>query len=683
MQRTLLGIDIAFKTLWTIGIAMLPLFFITLTSDPFLLPKQILITSIVVISFILIAVRMVLTRTFSFTKTVLDLPLLLLAFSFTLSTLFSINRFDSAITLIPLLIVLTTYPILTNIVRNAQSVFMLMCALIAGGILTTLWSTLSIYGIFPLPVGIAQTAGFSPLGGHIDQAVFLGVCTLIAGYIALPLIKRVVTPQTVGFMVACFVLAVGTGVSISQLVTTQRAVLLPFATGFQIAMGAISQDGPRIAQGFFFGSGIGTFITDFTRFKPLAFNAYPDLWFLTFSQSSSFLFELLTTTGIIGLISYLFLMIRTLASPRTLIHNPLFLPVALLFGVSLLLPFSFSTFALLIVCLALFASIETLRQPKKGFVIELSMVALKKSLTHPHAESPTLTPSPILSRVSAAALMIVAVGVSVVALRYVFSDIRFTQSLSAASANNGSQTYLQQIDAISLFPYRDGYYRAFSQTNLALANSLLALEANSQTASPSSQTQQTALTLIQQSITSARTATELAPLTVANWNNLSSLYRTLIGLGDNAENFAIAAAQQAVALSPNSPQERITLGGIYYQLKRDDDAIREFQIAVNLKPDYPNAYYNLGYALKEKGDRDSALKAFQAVEQLVADNPQNLERIREDIRSLTGATPSGSSPTAPSQLQPISQPAQQLTTPSALPTPAARITPLPLPSLAQ
>ena len=153
-------------------------------------------------------------------------------------------------------------------------------------------------------------------------------------------------------------------------------------------------------------------------------------------------------------------------------------------------------------------------------------------------------------------------------------------------------------------------------------------------ASPSAQTQQTINTLIQQSINSGKTATNLALFTSANWQNLSLIYRSLIGVGRNADTFAIQAQQQAVLLDPNNPQQYINLGGLYYQLRDFDRAIELFRLAINLKPDFANAYYNLGYALKEKGDIEGALEQLKIVKELVKNDKTNLDKITSEIKAI-------------------------------------------------
>ena len=194
--------------------------------------------------------------------------------------------------------------------------------------------------------------------------------------------------------------------------------------------------------------------------------------------------------------------------------------------------------------------------------------------------------------------------------------------------------------------------------------------------------QNTILQLIQQSINSGRNATTLSPQTSVNWQNLSSIYRSLIGFGQNADSFALFTNQQAIALDPNNPQQYINYGGIFYQLKQWDNAIRQFQIAASLKPDYANAYYNLGHALEEKGELQSALTQYQTVKNLVAGDKPSLDIINRDIAAIESkisSTPVAQ--TGQSQIG-ISQPEAQLPEqepPVEIPPPQPSKTPTPTP----
>ena len=210
-----------------------------------------------------------------------------------------------------------------------------------------------------------------------------------------------------------------------------------------------------------------------------------------------------------------------------------------------------------------------------------------------------------------------------------------------------------------------------------------------QGSSPSAQTVQTIYQLVQQSINSGRNATNISPANSLNWQNLSSIYRALIGFGQNADSFAILTSQQAATLDPSNPTQYINIGGIYYQLGLWDRAIEQFQIAINLKPDYANAFYNLGHALEEKGDFATALVQYQTVRSLVAKDKASLEIIDADIKAIEDKIGQASGPqpeTQPAENQPpleVNQPQAQLPEqkpPVEIPAPIDTPTPTPTPT---
>jgi len=310
------------------------------------------------------------------------------------------------------------------------------------------------------------------------------------------------------------------------------------------------------------------------------------------------------------------------------------LPIILGLIATFILPFSFTAIALLFIMLAIFAISQMLKEPERFTSFELSF--LSKIKTSPEAGSIKVKHYGKFPTIIVMLLIISVVSLPVYfAVRSIISDFFFQKSLIAASNNQGLETYNMQIAAIQAFPYRDVYYRGFSQTNLALANSLAVSQKNTQkNSSPSAEVQQNILQLIQQSINAGRTATAVAPLTSFNWNNLSTIYRSLIGFGQNADQFTILTNQQAIALDPSNPQQYIELGGVYYQLGAYDEAIRYFQQAIALKKDYANAYYNLGHTFEAKGDLQTALTLYQTVQQLVAKDETNNKKISEEIKAL-------------------------------------------------
>lgn len=670
-------------SIFILGIALLvfPLAIVTFTTDVVTFPKQVLLGIAVLTSLLIFAVKSLKEKKVVIRRTPFDLPVLLFIVAALASSIFAVNRIDSLTAFVPFLFSTFIYFIIVNTAKDRSSVTFLYSSLITGALVISTLSLLSFFKIYPLPFAFARVQTFSTLGSSLDQAIYLTIVLSFAATLAWPLIKRLTSKRASvfekdrtqlfdgGFLLATIVILAASAITLYTIANPpaggQKPIILPFETGFRIAFAEISQDSGRVAQGFLLGSGYGTFSTDFSRFKPVAFNQNAELWSLTFIRSSSWVLEILATSGVLGIATLLFLFYKLFKEKA---H---FLPVILGVIAAFVLPLSFATQTLFFIVLGLFAAGESLKERKqnKYFDVEPHFVTLRRGILSLSSTASGDRKDERFVPIVFAGTIVALVGlIGFFALRYILADITFQKSLVAASTNNGSETYTLQAEAISTFGWRDAYHRIFSQTNLTLANSLASGQPKD--SSPSAQSQQTILTLTQQSINAGRQATVNSPQTTANWSNLASIYRSLIGFGQNAEQFAIASAQQAAILDPNNPNQYVNLGGIYYQLGQWENAQREFQTAVNLKPDLPNAYYNLGHALEQKGDLEGALAQYQTVKNLVTNDKINLETINMEIDALQAkidaggqgaANPALTTPTLPTQNPPVQIPSPPAT----------------------
>lgn len=631
-------------TVFLLGIfaLFLPLAISSLTTDSFVLPKQILLLATVTLCLIFLGLRMILAGKLILRQTPFGLPLLLLTLVLFLSSLLAVNRIDSLTAFVPFFLSVLLYFVIVNSTWKQSTLNFLLLCLVFGAAIAGVLSTLSFFHIYLFPFPYTKNPLFNTFGSLFDETIYLVVAASATGYLVSPLLSRFSlakhnpfrqraeeTPLSVAIVASLCLLVIGIsiGTLTYQLLTTQKPLVLPFETGFQTAFATISQDTPRVFKSFFLGSGYGTFATDFTRFKQASYNANSSLWAISFFRSSSFVLEMLATTGILGTSLLFFLFYRIYQ------EKSFFLPLVLLVIISFLLPFSFPLLVLFMFSLGIFTSFRALSDPKRFSELELSLIALKRGFwPGGHEGREEQYYATFLPALFTLLLLVVTGFIAWYGLRFVLSDYTMQRSFAAANQSNGSLVYKQQAQAINTFPYRDSYYRVFSQTNLALAQSLLA--AQPKNSSPSAQVQQDVLRLVQQAISSARSATALSPQTALNWNNLAGIYRSLIGFGQNADQFAILTSQQAITLDPNNPQQYVNLGGIFYQLKQYDEAIRQFQLAIQLKPDYANAYYNLGHALQEKGDLKNALVAYKTVANLVANDKTNSQKIKNEIAAL-------------------------------------------------
>ena len=618
-----------------------PLLFTTLTTDYFVLPKQILLAGVVALVLIFYGLRNLVLGKVVFRSTPFDLPIFLFGAFVLISAILSGNRIDALTNYVPLLFSIFLFYVMVNTIRRPNALLVLLSSLVLGACILSLLTILSYFKIYVLPFAISHVQTFSNLGALLDQSIYLALVLPVAGYIAWPLIapyvmtddrsaesRQEASGTQIAFVIAFVIMLLGLGISVYMLLTLQKPLILPFETGFQTALAAISQDAGRVFKSFLFGTGYGTYLTVFTRFKLASYNLNPELWSLSFFRSSSLVLELLATTGVLGIGAFFFLIYRFIR------ERSFFLPVILVLIACFFLPFSSVLVTLLFVLIAVFAIAQGLEHPRRYPDLEFSFVAAKRGFMstaepghEPRAGHDRVLPSIVIL------LLIGAVGfVGYFTVRYILSDLLLQKSVLAARDNKGLETYNNQRDAIAMFPYRDTNYRLFSQTNLALANSLALSQPKDK--QPNQEVQQNILTLIQQSINAGRSAVTISPQTALNWNNLSSIYRALIGFGQNADQFSILTNQQAARLDPTNPQQFINLGGIYYQLSQWENAQNQFQAAIQLKQDYANAYYNLGHALEEKGDLQNALQAYQTVKTLVANDPENTKKITLEIDAL-------------------------------------------------
>lgn len=649
MNKSALGVITTIATILTATIYLLfPVFFLTITTDYFTFPKQMLVVIGSLSLFILLGIKAITERKVTFLMNPLNIPILIFSAILILSTVFSLSPLDAVLQSLPVILLGIFFLTTVNFLQEKSSFTIVVTCLIIGSAAATALSILANFNIYVLPFNETRNVGFNTHGSPIQYAAFILPILVMCFASLFNIYKR---KKLHGFgkdytnilqLVASVIFIIGIAIVIYQIVIApQKPILLPFNHGFQVAFAAISQDSQRLAQSLLLGSGYGTFSNDFTRFVSPAFNSYP-FWNLTFAFSSSYILELLATTGVLGLFSFAFIFVNFIRSKASA-TNPLFLATLTVFVLTLLVPFSFSLVFLLFALLSLFVAHRGIENAKGFDSITLNFVALKQGLISLSEENSKKSKENLILP---AIILGLAVITSVFVLFYLVgtganprkgyvalinSDIKFARSFSQSALQSGTETYNLQTEAIKEYPFRSDYYRLFSQINLALAANIVAAQQGKQ---PTKEVQDNIIGLLQQSINSARQAVTLSPFNSLNWQNLGQIYRNLIGVGENAEQFAVASYDQAINLNPSNPGLRIELGGIYYQLQQWDLAQNTFTIATQLKADYANAYYNLGHVLEQKTDLQNALLQYQAVKQLVANDPENTSKIDTEIKAI-------------------------------------------------
>lgn len=654
-------------------IFLVPVFFLTLTSEFFDFNKLTLLVIGTILLLAIWAMRGVFENKLSFVTTPFDLAVVLVAAAFILSTILqTTNKIDAFLMPGPTTIILACtflYFVATQTMSGKWKVESgkLQNVLLFSGLIVALVSIAAGTGILEkipqLPPYIQQKL-FSLAGASLPTVTFLAVLLPLVGGKLLESIRageresrNLILTLFYSFTLLLLVVGIVT-ISpnlfpINKLDKPTGLKILPVSTGWAIAVETLKQSP--------FGVGPGNFISAFNQYRPISFNQ-TEVWNLRFSSSSNWYLQVFTEVGIVGLVAVLFLVWRILRSDKqqeisnkknSIIHYTLYI-ILLLF---LIIP---ASLLLLMV-----------------FYLMLGMVGVKLgrevklSLTN-GGEGRNVVPWFLLVIIIGGAVPVFIFG-----SRAYGAEMNFKQALTAAARGDGKTLYDQLVATIAKNPRVDRYRIAYAQTNLAIANSLAQKKDITDTE------RNTISQLVQQAIREGQAAVALNRALSINWEVLGAIYRSLIPFAQGSDQFAVSAYSQAIALEPVNPFLRIALGGVHYGAGRMDEAVKTFELAVATKPDLANAHYNLSAALREKGDVSRAVQEMEQVLSLVQPNTQDYQTAQQELTNLKSKLPKESTASGETLQAPQPTPAPVIRPPLELPPEAAppvEGTPAPSPS---
>ena len=444
-----------------------------------------------------------------------------------------------------------------------------------------------------------KDSAWTPLGSSVG---LFAVLVILSPFVLFEFIGAVRERHDLSLAIS----AAGTVIVASALVLTTIKIIpnipttfLPYTNGWAIILETFKVPHQAIA-----GIGTENFLAAFTKGRPASANTTP-LWNTRFELSSSALMHVSTVYGLVGLLGSL-LIIKLLISRGDFL--PLTIAKFLAMGVFIALPPNFTV--LLVITALLFLS----RRPES----EQGFSALIPEQFHW-----------LLTSVVLLLFGVLCLG-GYIGSRVYAAEFYYQKALEAVAKKDGTQSYNLLIRTLEMNPYATKYHMTYSQVNLGVANGLAA-NLNGQTISDKDRA--TLSALMSQAIREGKLATALSPRSVLAWENLAKIYQAMIGAAAGADQWAIAAYQQAIQLDPTNPVLRFDLGGLYAQLGAYDSSQTQFQNAVGLKSDYINAMYNLAFVYKQQKSWLKAAVTFQKVlTMLPAGDPSSRERATVDYQ---------------------------------------------------
>lgn len=603
-----------FTKLISYGVTILafvtPLFFLPLTFEPHNFNKQALLTVFTCLLLVLWLTKSFQQKSFTCQKNPLNLPIAALAVVFLTSSLLqSPNRIAAFSGRGGLILILTILYFLMINNLNRKAAFMVLISLIASSV-ALVWMAVFSYlelGKQLLPFSFTQSKFWNPTGSSLSLLTFLAILLPATLYLAFS--QKDFSLKILSF-VAAAIQAIGVILAVFSFVNGKIQFLYLYPhIGWSIAV-----DGFKNIRTALLGFGPENFVSAFLRFKPLGFNQ-TKFWTARFAANSNEYFNILSIAGLLGLCCYLLIIARFLKTKKQLkktkTRQAIFASLALSFLLQLVLPAGFLTLTATFMLLAVWA---VLGKEEKAIVYS--------------AADNKIAFWSVLGLGLAAAL-----AGGYFSARAWTAEYYFSKSIQAVANNKGGLAYSLQIKAIQLNPFAENYRLTYSDTCLALANTL----ANK--ADLTDEDKANISGLISQSIREAKAAVALNNQNSVNWEHLAIIYRNLINFAQGANDWAITSYAQAIRLNPADPLLRINFGGLYYALQDYDRAILQFVQVTALKPDYANGYYNLAAAHKEKLDYQKAFENLQIAISLIDKDSPDYQKLASELEELRAKLP--------------------------------------------
>lgn len=695
-----------------------PIFFLPLTPYPVDINKQFIFISLVLIATIAWLVKSTKRGRVEYAKNYAGVPLAALVVFVILSALFSGARALSLVgqtggetdTALAVIGFTLFYFLISVSFREKGEIKNAFIALMASGFVAVLHAALQVFGVSLLPWDFARSGNFNAVGTMNALSLyagFIGVLSFAVAYY-MPVTKRMRIGTGI-LASASFILAALIGywaffvaviIALSLLVFFSRrsedkkasrrnflplGIITVATCMLVLATGIIAIPVPRIAaprevspsisasikiaadtaragvKNFLLGSGPATYPYEYVAHRDMVLNGTL-FWNVQFTQGFNAILTVLVSWGIFGtiiLLLFLGIIVHTmvrLAANRRMDHVTG--AAVALSAYSIITLFLYpQNFVLYFLVFASAGIVAALAAEGKGGYGAVSF---------------SLPIGMMFAAVLAGGLLYVN------GKRYV-AGVQFGRGVAVAAETKDISKALPLLVSGGAFdPQNDAYLGVLASAYLAHANVIAGANAKA----PNADAQKNVTDAIAKAVAAAERATQVNPLSAANWMALAQIYEEVAPLNaaaadsvyavyskaqsldpfnpviptyvgnahratgsrmksGNALEYAAAekSYEAALALKPDYLQALFALGTLEYQIDNFTKARDALEQTVRLSPDYANALFFLGLTYEKLGSRANALATFERIAQL---NPENAE-IKGIIANVRAGKPALSS----------------------------------------
>jgi len=645
---------------------LLPILFLPWTLDMLDFNKQTLLVLLVSIALFGRIIKVLISGKLSVNLNKTHIAVLLLFLASLISTIFSLDKYGSfwdwprvtSESLLSLIGLAVLYFLVSNALSKKEIITSVII-LIVSGMLAGFLGIFQLLGLF-LPFAFAKSASFNTIGSVSNLGIFLAVflpllvileiftkkrLKIIFGIaIAITLVAFIV----INYLIVWWVVLIGMALVLlfgvlkkdifdlrwlglpmffltlalffiilkPQISISSRPmeVFLSQSASFDIVLQTIKER-PIL------GSGPGTFVFDFSKYKNINLNQSA-LWNTRFDGAGSKVLTVLATTGVLGLAAFLALLATVIFYGVRFVlikqnnKNDNFLWI-ITGGV--LIAFITQT-------IVYFLYNSNLSLDFVYFFLLAAFIGLsseeKKDYTLSSPSFLTLCVTFIFSL-----FLIFGSGILILDGQRYFAEVNYFKAQAALAKGNLDQAISGIEKAVRANPSSDIYLSGLAQTYFSKIGNLINKK---DLKDLSDEEKKNIQVLINNSVNAAKISTDVSPNNIANWSIRGFIYQNLIGIVSGAEDWAITSYDRAINLEPANPYYPTQQGIVYMKkasLLAGDKANEKNQIlaqakshfekAVQLKPDYANAIYFLGLTYDKLGLKD------QATEEKPAETPKD------------------------------------------------------------
>jgi tetratricopeptide (TPR) repeat protein len=391
-----------------------------------------------------------------------------------------------------------------------------------------------------------------------------------------------------------------------------REVVLGKNTAFFVVLEGLKKIKEEPVTGIV-GSGPGTYLYNFSRFKPAEFNNNP-FWNIRFDKAGSEILEKISTIGVLGTLSYLliivFVMMMFLKSFFRRRHSRISPSDAYLFA---------AWFGLLLFQFLYLESTAT----KFVFWLLTVIIAIQYYSSSKEHNNNYLLIDLRRKRILVLASVVVFLIISSLFISSYYYQFKFYKAEATYKNLTLEQNSRQETENLESIvrsnPYR-GEYKVYL-ADVYLRRAILVLQEENKKPEKERNIQRVGLEA-KSAIDSIKTAVDLSPNNVVFQQKLGDVYAIVardLGI-EKADEWAIKGYEKAIELDPANPALYTSLGQVYV-LRHSrtnvadeiNKAIQEFKKALELKKDYIDAGFHLGLAYEAQGNSQEAIEQLSSL----------------------------------------------------------------------